>query len=215
TPTATLWSLVGASPGTVRPGGPPAPTLLSRSKPSPPLSRARFKAAMRQAGRLDHLAPQVWPIPWNVHRQADPHGHAAFTSLAPYVFKVALANHRLVSLTDRIVTFTSRKVGSARLRTTHRDALAFIRRFLQPVLPEGFMKARHGGVLQASCALPLATIRRMIEPVHPGADQPPSRTPPPPHAVRWPTCGAPRRVVMRGWTSHRDVVDTGCAPERS
>src|SRR5262249_18294329 len=71
------------------------------------------------------------------------------------------------------------------------------------------------GVLQASCALPLATIRRMIEPVHPGADQPPSRTPPPPHAVRWPTCGAPRRVVMRGWTSHRDVVDTGCAPERS
>src|SRR5439155_4826981 len=57
-----------------------------------PISRALCKANMRQAGLLEHLDPQVWTIPWNVHRQAQRHGHAAFTSLAPSVFRVALSN---------------------------------------------------------------------------------------------------------------------------
>jgi putative transposase len=73
---------------------------------------------MRQAGLLAHINPQVWTIPWNVHSQANHHGHSAFTSLAPSVFRVAISNHRLVSLKDRTVTVTYRKVGSARPRTT-------------------------------------------------------------------------------------------------
>src|SRR5712691_5038096 len=127
-----------------------------------PIYRAIFKEDMHQTGLLDHIDPQVWSIPWNVHRQARHHGHPAFTSLAPYVFKVAISNHRLVSLTGRTVTVTSRKVGSARLRTAHLDVMEFLRRFLQHVLPDGFMKVRHFGFLHASCALPLATIRLMI-----------------------------------------------------
>jgi hypothetical protein len=174
-----------------------------------PIYRALFKEAMPQAGLLEHIDPQVWTTPWNVHSQADHHGHSAFTYLAPYVFKVAISNHRLVSLTDRTVTFTYRKVGSARPRTTHLDAIEFIRRFLQHVLPDGFQKVRHFGFLHASCTLPLATIRRMIVQAPPGDDPPPPRIPPPPRTARCPTCGTPMRVVMRLWTSSRDFVDTG------
>jgi hypothetical protein len=164
---------------------------------------------MRHAGLLEHIAPQVWTIPWNVHSQANHHGHSACTYLAPYVFKVAISNSRIVSLTDRTVTFTSRKVGSARLRTAHLDGMEFLRRFLQHVLPDGFMKVRHVGVLHASCAIPLATSRRMIVQAPPSASQPPPRTPPPPRAARCPTCGAPMCVVMRVWASPRAFVDTG------
>jgi hypothetical protein len=174
-----------------------------------PIYRALFKEAMQQAGLLEHIAPQVWTIPWNVHSQANHHSHSAFTYLAPYVFKVAISNHRLASLTDRTVTFTYRKVGSARPRTTHLDAIEFIRRFLQHVLPDGFQKVRHFGFLHASCTVSLATIRRMIVPAPPGDAPPPPRTPPPPRAARCPTCGTPMRVVMRLWTSSRDFVDTG------
>jgi hypothetical protein len=174
-----------------------------------PIYRALFKEEIRQAGLLEHLDPQVWTIPWNVHSQANHHGHSALTYLAPYVFKVAISNHRLVSLTDRTGTFTYRQVGSARLRTAHLDGMEFLRRFLQHVLPDGLQKVRHFGFLHASCTLPLATIRRMIVQAPPGEDQPPPHTPPPPRAARWPTCGAPRRVVMRLWTSSRDFVDTG------
>ena len=164
---------------------------------------------MRQAGLLAHINPQVWTIPWNVHSQAKHNGHSAFTYLAPYVFKVAISNHRLVSLKDRTVTFTYRKVGSARLRTAHLDGMEFLRRFLQHVLPDGFMKVRHFGFLHASCAIPPATIRRMIGQAHPLDGPPPPRTPPPPRVACCPTCGAPMRVVMRLWTSHSGFVDTG------
>lgn len=174
-----------------------------------PIYRAIFKEDMRQAGLLEHIDPQVWTIPWNVHSRANHHGHSAFTYLAPYVFKVAISNQRLVSLTDHTVTFTYRKVGSARLRTTHLDVIEFLRRFLQHVLPHGFMKVRHFGLLHASCTIPLASIRLMIVQAHPLDGQPPPRSPPLPRTARCPTCGAPMRVVMRLWTSPRAFVDTG------
>ena len=173
-----------------------------------PIYRALFKEDMRQAGLLTHIDPQVWTIPWNVHSRANHHGHSAFTSLAPSVFRVAISNQRLVSLTDRTVTFTYRKVGSARLRTTHLDVREFLRRFLQHVLPHGFMKVRHFGFLHASCAIPLATIRLMIGQGHPSNGKPTPPKPPPPLAARCPTCGAPMCVVMRVWTSPRPLVDT-------
>ncbi|HEY5866675.1 MAG TPA: transposase [Candidatus Tectomicrobia bacterium] len=120
-----------------------------------------------------------------------------------------MSNQRLVSLTDRTVTFTYRKVGSARPRTTTLDVLEFLRRFLQHVLPDGFVKVRHFGLLHASCAIPLATIRLMIVQEQPIQDKPMRLVPLPPRVALCPTCGAPMRVVMRRWTSNRAFVDTG------
>jgi len=175
-----------------------------------PIYRALFKEAMRHAGWLEHIEPQVWTLPWNVHSQANHHGHSAFTSLAPYVFKVAIANNRMVSLTGRTVTFTYRTVGSARLRTAHLDVMEFLRRFLQHVLPEGFMKVRPCGFLHASCAISPATLRLRMEQGPPGEDQPTQRTPtsPLPRVARCPTCGVPMPVVMRVWTSPTGFADT-------
>ena len=174
-----------------------------------PIYRALFKEEMRHAGLLEQIDQQAWTVPWNVHSQANHHGHSAFTYLAPYVFKVAIANSRIVSLTDRTVTCTSRQVGSARLRTAHLDVMEFLRRFLQHVLPDGFVKVRHFGFLHPSCAIPLATIRLLIVQGQPSDDQLTQRTSPQPLAVRCPTCGAPMRVGMRLWTAHSDFVDTG------
>jgi Putative transposase/Transposase zinc-binding domain len=174
-----------------------------------PIYRALFKEAMRHAGLLEHLAPQVWTIPWNVHSRAHHHGHSAFTSLAPYVFKVAISNQRIVSLKDRTVTFTYRKVGSARPRTTTLDAMEFLRRFLQHVFPDGFLKVRHFGFMHTSSAMHTTTLRQMIVHAQPIDGTPMRSVPPPPRVALCPTCGAPMRVVMRRWTSTRAFVDTG------
>jgi hypothetical protein len=174
-----------------------------------PIYRALFKEAMRRTGLLEHIAPQVWTIPWNVHSQANHHGHSAFTYLAPYVFKVAIANSRIVGLKDRTVIFMYRKPGSARPRTTTLDAMEFLRRFLQHVLPDGFMKVRHFGFMHASSALNIDTIRQMILHGQPINDKPMRIVPPPPRVTLCPTCGAPMRVVMRLWTSNKAFVDTG------
>ena len=174
-----------------------------------PISRALCKAEMGQASLLEPIDPQVWTIPWNVHSRAKHHGHSACTSLAPSVCKVALSNSRIVGLQDRTVTFTYRKVGRTRPRTAHLDVMEFLRRFLQHVLPDGLQKVRHCGLLHASCAVPLATIRLLLGQGRSRDALAPQRPPPPRPAARCPICGAPMRVVMRLWTSHCDVVDTG------
>jgi Putative transposase/Transposase zinc-binding domain len=173
-----------------------------------PIYRAIFKDTMRHAGLLEHIDPQVWGIPWNVHSQANPHSDTAFTYLAPYIFRVAISNRRIVGLTDHTVTFTYRKPGSARPRTTTLDAIEFIRRFLEHVLPDGFVKIRHFGFLHASGAIPTDTLRLMIGQACPRDGQPTPSVPPQPLVALCPTCGTPMHVVRRLWTSPRAFVDT-------
>lgn len=174
-----------------------------------PIYRALFKDDMRQAGLLKHIDPQAWSIPWNVHSQAHPNSHTAFTYLAPYVFRVAISNRRIVSLKERIVTFTYRKPGSSRPRTTSLDVLEFLRRFLQHVLPDGFVKVRHFGFVHASCAISIHTLRRMIVQAHSIDFKLTQSIPPQPLVALCPTCGKPMHVVMRLWISNRTFVDTG------
>src|SRR2546426_349615 len=69
-----------------------------------PIYRAIFKDEMQHHTCLDHIDPQVWTLPWNVHSQANPNGQTACKYLAPYVFKVAISNSRIVCLKDRTVT---------------------------------------------------------------------------------------------------------------
>ena len=170
--------------------------LCPRQRPLPYLP-ALFKEDMRQAGLLEHIDPQVWDIPWNVHSQANPHSDTAFTYLAPSVFRVAISNRRIVGLTDHTVTFTYRKPGSSRPRTTTLDAIEFIRRFLQHVLPDGFVKVRHFGFLHASCAIPPDTLRLMIVQARPLDGNPTQIVPLQPLVALCPTCGTPMRVVLR------------------
>jgi hypothetical protein len=68
--------------------------------------------------------------------------------LARYTHRVAISNHRLVSLADGRVTFRSKDYADDhRSKTMSLTADEFLRRFLQHVLPRGFVKVRHYGLL--------------------------------------------------------------------
>jgi hypothetical protein len=174
-----------------------------------PIFRALFKQEMRTAGQLEQIDPQVWNISWNVHSQATPNGATSFKYLAPYVFKVAISNRRIVGLQDRIVTFTYRKPGSSRPRTTRLDVLEFMRRFLQHVLPAGFMKVRHFGCMNANCRIQTDTIRQMITAQTGATPAPPRSIATPPAQVTCPHCGAPLIVLSRVWPVQIADDDTG------
>jgi len=75
---------------------------------------------------------------------------------------VAISDSRIVEVADGKVTFTYKKSGSKRQRKMTLDAMEFIRRFLQHVLPTGFMKVRHYGFLSANCAVTIVKIRLLI-----------------------------------------------------
>src|SRR5262249_59431078 len=95
------------------------------------------------------------------------------------------------------------KVDGARPRPTTLAAMDFIRRFLQHVLPDGFMKVCHFGFLHASAAIHTDPLRQMSVHARPIDGKPMRRVPPPPRVALCPACGAPMRVVMRLWTSNR------------
>jgi Putative transposase/Transposase zinc-binding domain len=68
--------------------------------------------------------------------------------LARYTHRVAISNHRLVKLDDGHVTFRYKDYSDDhRQKTMMLSAMEFLRRFVQHVLPRGFVKVRHYGLL--------------------------------------------------------------------
>lgn len=67
---------------------------------------------------------------------------SVYQYLGRYTHRVGLSNHRLISATDDAVTFRTRGDETVTLRPHE-----FLRRFLLHVLPTGFVKLRHYGLL--------------------------------------------------------------------
>jgi hypothetical protein len=91
---------------------------------------------------------------------------AVLAYLARYTHRVAIANSRLLALDGRGVTFRYkdyRRDGQARYRTMTLAPDEFIRRFLLHVLPKGFHRIRHYGLLaSAGCKANIARARELI-----------------------------------------------------
>jgi hypothetical protein len=68
--------------------------------------------------------------------------------LARYTHRVAISNSRIVSLTDEHVTFRYRdRARGNEMRTMKLSRAEFLRRFLLHVLPKGYVRIRHFGLL--------------------------------------------------------------------
>lgn len=160
--------------------------------------RAKFRDAMHQLGLFAAIPAVVWTVDWNVNCQAVGASAASLKYLAPYVFRVAISESRILKVEDRTVWFHYRKPGSRRLRTMALDVLEFIRRFLQHVLPTGFMKVRYYGFMSANCAIPRDRLVALIELASGFAITPiPDVDPQPPPLMLCPHCGG--RLIYR-WT---------------
>ena len=162
------------------------------------LFRAKFRDALRRAGVLAKVDAAVWTQQWVVHSQAVGDGRGSLKYLAPYVFRVAISDRRIVSCEDGQVTFSYRKSGSNRWRTMTVDATEFIRRFLQHVLPSGFPKVRHYGFFSPNSRQSIEAVRWLItlfyELVHRlPAESPNESADLPP--IRCPTCGGQMRLL--------------------
>jgi len=131
-----------------------------------PIFRAKFRDAMDEAGLLAQIPLEVWNIDWNVNCQAVGSGEASLRYLSHYVFKVAISDSRILSVDEHNVRFRYRKPHSNRVRTMALPIMEFMRRFLQHVLPSGFMKVRYYGFLSPSCSVPIEEVKARIEMAH-------------------------------------------------
>jgi len=125
--------------------------------------RAKFRDAMQAAGLLHQIDPMIWESGQNVNIQAVGGGDNTVRYLSHYVFKVAISDYRIDAFEDGMVTFRYRKSGSNRDRRINVSASEFIRRYLQHVLPTGFIKIRYYGFMNANSSVTSDLIRALTE----------------------------------------------------
>jgi hypothetical protein len=124
--------------------------------------------------------------------------------LGRYTHRVAISNHRLVSLSDDEVRFRYKDYAHGnRHKVMTLTPAEFIRRFLLHVLPAGFMRIRHYGILANRAK------REKLAAARTALDSPPAPQPPGPESVAtfWrrvaaldihqcPHCKAGRMIVI-------------------
>lgn len=177
-----------------------------------------FGAAAYLADRrafLRHLSP-VRKKRWVVYAKPPFAGpEAVLAYLSRYTHRVAISNRRLIAFDGNGVTFRYkdyRRDGPERQRVMTLATDAFIQRFLLHVLPRGFHRIRHYGLLagsarRASLALARQLLEVTPEPANDNTDEPVDHRPPCPccggHMIiietfeRWQQPRAPPAPVIR------------------
>ncbi len=125
--------------------------------------RAKLRDLLAKQGLIGRINPAVWKLGFNVNSQYLAGSHDTIRYLAPYVFKVAITNHRIIKAEDGHVFIRYKKSGGNRWRSMALPAMEFMRRFLQHVLPTGFMKVRYFGFMGAKPRIGREKIRTLIE----------------------------------------------------
>jgi hypothetical protein len=166
---------------------------------------AMLKAAHAE-GRLEFFGPHaaladkaafksylepLYDTRWHVYAKRPFAGpEAVLAYLARYTHRVAISNKRLIGMDEKGVTFTYKDYrieGPGRYKTMTVAPGEFIRRFMLHVLPKGFHRIRHYGLLARSPtkAETLARARELNAAAAP---------PKPPQAKQEPTDGGDAKV---------------------
>ena len=127
-----------------------------------PIFRAKFRDQLKKTELFKQVRQQAWKKKWVVHSEPVGSGEAAFQYLAPYIFRVALSNNRLRQLHDGQVTFAYKESATDQVKRCTLPAQEFIRRFLQHVLPNRFIKVRYYGLLSPAQRQRLQQARQLL-----------------------------------------------------
>jgi hypothetical protein len=105
------------------------------------------------AGAFADWAGSLRSMEWVVFSQPPFGGpEVVLKYLSRYTHRVALSDRRLVDLAAGQVTFTAKDYrNGGRVRRVTLAAEEFLRRWVQHVLPRGFVKVRHYGLLANRC----------------------------------------------------------------
>ena len=113
--------------------------------------RAKFVSKLRGAGVNipQNIAKNLFKKDWIVYaKRPFSTPKTVVEYLGRYTHKVAISNHRLSSVKDNRINFQYKdyKQGAKKL-TAQLSAHEFLRRFCQHILPKGFVRMRHYGIL--------------------------------------------------------------------
>jgi len=116
--------------------------------------RAKYVEALKESIKdIDKtLVNALFKKPWVVYAKR-PFGnaHSVIEYLGRYTHKIAISNHRIKSIDESGVTFTYKDYRSeAKKCEMTLEAMEFVRRFAMHILPKGFVRIRHYGILSST-----------------------------------------------------------------
>ena len=124
--------------------------------------RGRFIAALKEklpAEMHRQFVNELYKNDWVVFAKRPFGGpQSVIEYLGRYTHKIAISNHRIKNIEPGSVTFSYKdyRTAAAKKEMTL-DALEFIRRFAMHILPKGFVRIRHYGIVsstsKAACAV--------------------------------------------------------------
>jgi len=143
--------------------------------------RGRFIAGLKEqlpAQMEKSFVNQLYKHSWVVYAKRPFAGAKSVVEyLGRYTHKIAISNHRILNHQNGQVTFSYKdyKHGSVKKEMTL-DAAEFIRRFSMHILPKGFVRIRHFGILSSSSkekslSLIKLQLSEQSAPVEPGKDK--------------------------------------------
>jgi hypothetical protein len=122
--------------------------LVPVRKLSPMIAR-QFAGTLqkRYPDLFKQIPANVWKRPWCSF--CKPYGtgkEAVLRYLARYVFRIAITNHRLISMDESHVTFRYKDHDTHQWKIERLEGVQFLRRLLFHVLPKGLHKVRYYGL---------------------------------------------------------------------
>ena len=117
-------------------------------------------AALADPKAFARLTDQLYKTKWHAYCKKPFAGpERVFRYLGRYTHRVGISNHRLRIMTEQGILFRTKGAATARLSPDE-----FIGRFLQHVLPRGFVKIRHYGLhAPANATTKLEIARRLLQ----------------------------------------------------
>jgi hypothetical protein len=160
--------------------------------------------------------PQLHATAWVVYAKPPWGGpEQVLKYLSRYTPRVALANSRLVFVGTGVVRFRSTEYAAGgTTKIMELQAEEFLRRFLLPVVPQGFVRIRHCGLLaNRTCQAKLARCRPLLAMVAAAATallplsprETPAASTEPPSPPRCPACGGGPLRVLALLAPHRGL----------
>lgn len=128
--------------------------------------RARYMAGLREAGAMTRpLGKALMQHEWTVYAKRPFMGPGQMVEyLGRYTHKIAISNHRILGMDGEKVRFAYKDYrDGARRKEMALPCLEFVRRFALHVLPRGFVRIRHYGILSSTAkAVAIETARGQL-----------------------------------------------------
>ena len=138
------------------------PDFFIHGKPLGRLIRGKFREALNKA-ELAYLVPhKVWIQEWVCNVEPVDNGQAVLKYLAPYVYRIAISDRNILKLENGQVTFRYKDRKQKGYLTCTLHVFEFLRRYLQHVLPRGFVKVRYFGFLATKKREQLEHVKELI-----------------------------------------------------